>query len=441
MLVFANGLQLWRSDGTAAGTMPLRDLARNTIISVNRIKAVGERVFVSGGNPETGVELYLVSPPTASAGGAYAVNGGGTVSLSAAGSTDPDVNEVLTYRWDLDGDGRFGETGADAQRGDEVGVSPLYHAGSGGGRFGAKVRVYNSVGMWDEADAVVTVKSSALVGTAGDDQYVVKYVGGEVRFHDADDALIFTLPAASVGSVSLEGNGGNDGLRIERAAGGTAPVVSILTGNVRFEVVGDGVELSVASAARVTFAQPKSKLAKLTMQGNAMASVQPGGNRVLVLADLSISPDATLDLNDNDLILQPGPGVDAAALYQHVRARLGSGYAGGTWGGKGIVSTSAKEDLSGRTTLGLVRNSDDGIRRIHESLHGETLGPDDVLVRSTWKGDLDGDHAVDADDYHRMDSGFLARDVIYQRGNLDWDGDVDLDDYLVLDQGYLGVIG
>lgn len=437
-IFFTYGKRLWRTDGTAAGTSPVQALAHGTsVIDPMYLMAAGSSLYFRASTAAEGAELWRIAPPAADAGGAYSVPGGGTVALSAAGSSDPDPNEVLTYTWDLDNDGLFGETGTSATRGDEVGASPLYHAGSGGGRFVVKVRASNSVGMSDEADALVTVKSSSLVGSAADDRYVVKYVADEVQFYaGAGGELLYVLPAASVGVVSLDGNGGDDLLRIE----GTGAIVSVVGGTVRVEVVGVGTDLTVSGPAKVVFEQTKAKLANLTINGSGKAVLKAGGSRALVAADLSIASDATLDLNDNDLILKPGPGVDAGALYQHVRSRLASGYAGGTWSGTGIVSTSAKEDVSGRTTLGLVRNTDNGMTPIHSTLHGETLGLDDVLVRSTWKGDLDVDQAVDADDYHRMDSGFLSRDVIYQRGDLDWDGDVDLDDYLILDQGYLSVI-
>jgi hypothetical protein len=78
--------------------------------------------------PVTDLLLVLECPsdnaaPTADAGGPYSVDEGSTLVLDGSGSTDPDADDVLTYEWDLDGDGLFGETGADAGNGDEVGVS------------------------------------------------------------------------------------------------------------------------------------------------------------------------------------------------------------------------------------------------------------------------------------------------------------------------------
>ena len=51
------------------------------------------------------------SAPTAEANGPYSVGEGASVSLSSAGSSDPD-GDSLTYSWDLDDDGSFETSGA-----------------------------------------------------------------------------------------------------------------------------------------------------------------------------------------------------------------------------------------------------------------------------------------------------------------------------------------
>ena len=69
------------------------------------------------------------TPPTADAGGPYSVEEGGTITLDASGTTDPSQDpSTLTYLWDLNGDGIFGETGSAAANGDEVGLHPTFSA-------------------------------------------------------------------------------------------------------------------------------------------------------------------------------------------------------------------------------------------------------------------------------------------------------------------------
>ena len=63
----------------------------------------------------SGVPVEL--PPVAEAGGPYIVDEGGSVRLSAAGSSDPD-GHALTYQWDLDNNGTF----------ESFGVAPLFSA-------------------------------------------------------------------------------------------------------------------------------------------------------------------------------------------------------------------------------------------------------------------------------------------------------------------------
>jgi hypothetical protein len=67
-------------------------------------------------------------PPAANAGGTYTVPFGGSVVLSGAATDPGGTGDVLTYQWDLNGDGVFGETGAAATNGNEVGPTPTFQA-------------------------------------------------------------------------------------------------------------------------------------------------------------------------------------------------------------------------------------------------------------------------------------------------------------------------
>jgi len=72
--------------------------------------------------------------PTANIGGPYAVTVGQAIALNGSRSRDPDgrttswsdLARPSRYEWDLDGDGIFGETGADAARGKEIGERPVF---------------------------------------------------------------------------------------------------------------------------------------------------------------------------------------------------------------------------------------------------------------------------------------------------------------------------
>jgi hypothetical protein len=99
--------------------------------------------------------------PIAEAGGPYTVAEGGSVVLDASASSDSDSGEqggTLTYLWDLDGDGAFGETGNQAKCGDEIGVSPTFSAvGIHGTEATVSLRVLDHLQVAGTDTAVVHV--------------------------------------------------------------------------------------------------------------------------------------------------------------------------------------------------------------------------------------------------------------------------------------------
>jgi hypothetical protein len=90
------------------------------------------RVTDQGGLTNTAtvnVRIDENKPPVAVAGGPYVVRENLSTTLDGSGSSDPErPSDTLIYVWDLDGDGIFGELGAAAVRGDEIGVHPAFSA-------------------------------------------------------------------------------------------------------------------------------------------------------------------------------------------------------------------------------------------------------------------------------------------------------------------------
>ena len=122
---------------------------------------------VQGLPGETYVYTFQVPniPPTAEADGPYGVAEGNTIQLDGTGSYDLDQPDTLTYQWDLDGDGQFGETGPDATQGDELGPTAMFSAAGLDGHPGSAVtvtlRVTDDYGATDEDTAVVQITNVA----------------------------------------------------------------------------------------------------------------------------------------------------------------------------------------------------------------------------------------------------------------------------------------
>ncbi len=102
--------------GSAAGIMTDAggDLSLGVILNSVTV-AAGEYITAtvtdaSGNTSEFALSIVVNQPPTADAGGPYVINEGDSVNLIGSLSSDPDAN-VLSYAWDLDNDGIFGEAG------------------------------------------------------------------------------------------------------------------------------------------------------------------------------------------------------------------------------------------------------------------------------------------------------------------------------------------
>lgn len=104
--------------------------------------------------------------PEAEAGGPYSVAAGGSVVLDASATLDADQNPAtLDYKWDLNGNGIFGETGSAATHGDEVGIHPTFLAGDlpAGSTQILTLMVTDNTGLVSTATAEIHVTGANLV--------------------------------------------------------------------------------------------------------------------------------------------------------------------------------------------------------------------------------------------------------------------------------------
>jgi uncharacterized delta-60 repeat protein len=123
--------------------------------------------------------------PKANAGGPYTVPEGGTVQLDASATTDTAQDpSTLTYTWDLNGDQIYGETGAAATRGDEVGISPTFSAAglNGPGSYVVHLKVTDARGLTSFAEATINITNVAPTATLSNSGPVDENSPVTVRF-------------------------------------------------------------------------------------------------------------------------------------------------------------------------------------------------------------------------------------------------------------------
>lgn len=121
------------SSALANATVGIKDAGnRSNRLQINLGQA--SNALIGNGKAIIITNTAQAAVPHANAGGFRAVNEGPAASyvLNGTASTDPNQSgKSLTYEWDLDLDGKYGEIGADATYGDERGPRPTFTTSTG----------------------------------------------------------------------------------------------------------------------------------------------------------------------------------------------------------------------------------------------------------------------------------------------------------------------
>jgi hypothetical protein len=140
------------------------------------------------------------------------------------------------------------------------------------------------------------------------------------------------------------------------------------------------------------------------------------------------TPVATLDLEDNDMIV-------TAMGYNVIASRIAHARNGGTWDQTGITSTAAASATPKDKTLGVLRGNQylsTGVTLFD----GFSVNGSDILVKYTYYGDTDLNGVVNFDDYARTDAGFNSGSTDWFHGDFDYNGLVNFDDYSLIDLAF-----
>jgi microsomal dipeptidase-like Zn-dependent dipeptidase len=222
----------------------------------------------------------IPTPPTAIAGGPYTLSEGGSGTLDASGTTDPNQPPgSLTYEWDFDGDGDYD---------DASGPAPTYSAGDGPASISVGLRVTDADGMTGTATASLVVQNVAPTATlsqlppalvfpgmsaslqftgVADASSADVAAGFEFRLdctsdgifdHDWSTASTSSCPYAVGGSFSVTGQ-----VRDKDGGIGTATTtVSVLTVGQAMDAIGAMIE-SLGASGALNSGQVAALLAKL----------------------------------------------------------------------------------------------------------------------------------------------------------------------------------
>ena len=159
--------------------------------------------------------------------------------------------------------------------------------------------------------------------------------------------------------------------------------------------------------------------------------------KVLDTSSLTIATGGTLDLWDNALIVRDQTaGVNQGANLSTIQGLVNTAFDNGNWDKPGITSSSVIADLSAysvltvmvydNTVLGV--DSFEGINNLMTD-----NGGNQVMLKTTYLGDFDGNGIVNSADYGWLDFYYGYGLTV---GDLNGDGQVNSADYNGIDYGY-----
>ena len=159
--------------------------------------------------------------PTVNAGGPYQTFDDTPIVLTATATDPAGAADPLTFLWDLDGDGIYGETGTAATRGNEVGASVTYNPnGQGNTTQTVKVMVNDGDGGITTATTTVQVMGTGtlqigstlyIVGGNSNDIVAITMCGNQIAVlatFNSNNPMYFN--ASTITDIQVRTRGGND---------------------------------------------------------------------------------------------------------------------------------------------------------------------------------------------------------------------------------------
>jgi glucose/arabinose dehydrogenase len=314
--------------------------------------------------------------------------------------------------------------------------------------------------------------TALLPATGGDDAYVLRSETSTLVdvFLNGSSTPAYRIFKGAPQFIEFDGGTGNDSLTLDQSNGTLLPPTAginydggadndtltligtpasetysfnpmLIIGNndfsilnlesVRFDGAGGFDNILVGGGPMpLTFFNPQH-FNSLSIDASSSVSAEAGGATLILTRSLSLN--GTLNLNDNDLILE----YSGTSPLPTIQGLINSARSNGTWTGTGLTSFSARDNPAHNTTLGAMESADYlSVYGLGATFDGEILDGSMVLVKYTYYGDADFNGKVNFDDYVRTDNGFNNHLSGWLNGDFDGNGQVNFDDYVLIDLAF-----
>jgi hypothetical protein len=246
-----------------------------------------------------------------------------------------------------------------------------------------------------------------------------------------DDALaINALGALTAGNVSL----------VEYQSGTGTNTLTIQGGSGRVDATvaaGGTLNTTVASASELLTHRLRQN--GLALSDGARVVILPDGtdNATSVLTNLLLDPGATLDINDNALVVNYSGASPEAAIRDWIiegRGRVGIG--SGTWAGTGIISSFAVDaNLANPESRSIGYANNGGLPLgPYATFRGQPLDATSIVITYTVTGDANLDGKVDDNDVTITGASYGRQSAPpnWALGDFDYNGIISDDDITLI---------
>ncbi len=211
----------------------------------------------------------------------------------------------------------------------------------------------------------------------------------------------------------------------------TASGLAVLAGTKNLAVLSGTGDTAVSGGATMNATSIAQNTLSIADGGKAVVRARvstPAGAKVARLNNLNLNSTGTLDLNDNDLVVNNGN-------FSAIQAKVLGGYSPSPDTSiTGIVSTTS-QNTGGTAIVALFDNSLIGFADYPEN-SGNTISANAVAGKYTYIGDTNYDGQVSAQDYTAIDANIgtsVPLGIAWFYGDTNFDGNIDANDYTGVD--------
>ena len=202
--------------------------------------------------------------------------------------------------------------------------------------------------------------------------------------------------------------------------------ISVNGGIATFADISGAGTITVGDSSAGALSATRIRQNGLTIGASSTVTVKRSGTNltVSILPSLTLDPTATFDLTKEALVVD----YSSATPFNTIKSSVVGAYTNGSWNGKGITSSDAKNSGNGHFGIGIAEASS-LFATFPASFQGQTVDSTSVLLRYTACGDLNLDGKVNTSDFTGLAKNFGKTGQNWVNGDFNYDGTVNALDF------------